>query len=456
MRWLASLPGLLAGLTLSVALWAWLGRSVPLPDLPSGPLQCLSYAPTSAAGSPLTMRDGTFDVPPGLINADLDALAKVTGCLRSYSMLGAQGDVLAAAAVRGMQMHVGIWIGADDKRNAREIERTLALAHRYPAAVRSIVVGNEVLLRREMSGERLAGIIRSVKARTKLPVAYADIFEFWRRNPVVAEAADVMLVHVLPYWDDPHPVSIDDVQAHVRGIIARARETLPPKPLVIGEIGWPSEGRTRSRAHPSSVNQARFVREFAASAESLGVSYNLIEAIDQPWKHVPEGTVGGAWGMLDAQRRLKFPLTGPVDPWPLWRWAAGFTMGAVLVAFALAVGTRQTAAWWRWLGFGIAAGLGGAALWAAGEQIVAMCQGWREWAWGIALLGMAASGTALLLRALLPGGSSWLTSAWPGGRVTGVRLVPRSLSEVVGLLHGSVLSTAAIVALQLAVDGRHR
>ncbi|HZD26846.1 MAG TPA: glycoside hydrolase family 17, partial [Alphaproteobacteria bacterium] len=316
----------------AVALWAWLGRPIAMVAVPGGRLQCLSYTPTQGDSSPLD--EEKYRVPEGLIERDLKALKPYTACIRTYTSYGPQAEVLPVAAKLGLKVMLGIWISDDEKRNAREIDAGLALAKRYPQAVRDIVVGNEVLLRREMTGKRLAGIIRSVKARTDLPVTYADIYEFWRRNPVVAHAVDIMTLHVLPYWDDPTPVSINEVQGLVRQVVEKARATYPGEPMQIGEIGWPSAGRTRGYAAPSLVNEARFVREFTAQAKSLGLPYNLIEAIDQPWKRAPEGTVGGYWGILDVNRTLKFPLSGPVSEWPHWRAAAGFA--AALAALALA------------------------------------------------------------------------------------------------------------------------
>ena len=112
----------------------------------------------------------------------------------------------------------------------------------------------------------------------------------------------------------------DDV---VYPVIKNAKEiAIPGKPIIIGEIGWPSSGRTRSEAVPTLVNEARFMRTLAANADALGVGYNLIEAIDQPWKRIPEGTVGAYWGLLDNNRELKFPLTGPVSEWAAWRTGA--------------------------------------------------------------------------------------------------------------------------------------
>jgi glucan 1,3-beta-glucosidase len=443
----------------SIGTWAWLGRPVQIVDLPGGRLECLSYTPASNGASPLDAKDGVYPVSKERIAADMKVLSNYTDCIRTYSMLGEQGDVMAAAAAAGIKVMVGIWIGADDKRNEREIDRALALANEYPQAVRCIVVGNEVLLRREMTGERLARIIRSVKARTRFPVTYADIFEFWRRNPVVAQAVDLVTIHVLPYWDDPAPVDIDHVQARVRRVIERAHATFPGKKIQIGEIGWPSAGRTRAGAVPSLVNEARFVREFAAQATAIGVPYNLIEAIDQPWKRVPEGTVGGFWGMLDTSRDLKFPLTGPVSEWPHWRQAAGFTIFVAALALGWTAVRRRAAlagAPWRWMAVGVAGPAVGATLWALGVQVGQSAIGWLGDLYGGYLMAVAAIGGALLVRLLA--GADALPQPAPLAELTDLarRRARPDAAAWSGLLRWGVVLPATVLALLIAVDGRHR
>jgi exo-beta-1,3-glucanase (GH17 family) len=445
--------GVALAVALTVAGWAWLGRPVDIVDVPGGRFECLSYSPATDASSPLNAVDGVFDVPPGQIAADLAALSHYTNCIRTYSMVGDQGDSLALAEAAGMEMLVGIWIGSDDKRNEVEIDRALTLAHAHRGAVRAIVVGNEVLLRRDMTGERLAGIIRSVKARTDLPVTYADIYEFWRRNPAVAEAVDIMTVHVLPYWDDPAPVGIDDVQAHVRGIIDQARTTFPGKRLQIGEIGWPSAGRTRAAAVPTLVNEARFVREFAAQATAIGVPYNLIEGLDQSWKRVPEGTVGGFWGILDTGRTLKFPLTGPVSEWPNWPLAAAVSAVLAVAALLLLAWRLPGLAGWRWPLLGVTAALAATGLWLLVAELRQIAIGWPGLLWSVLLLTLACA-SAILLLAELAG------VAVP--RPVSLKALPealrrrRDLAAWLGLLQGAVMLPAAILALSLAIDGRHR
>jgi glucan 1,3-beta-glucosidase len=414
-------------------LWAWLGRPVALPDVASGRLQCLSYAPSHDGVAP---QDKAFTLPPGLLEADMARLKPLAGCVRTYSSLGSEGDVVAAAAAQGMKVLVGIWIGADEKINAQEIERGLALAAAHPEAVKALVVGNEVLLRREMTGEKLAGVIRAVKARTRHPVTYADIYEFWRRNPAVAEAVDWITVHVLPYWDDPTPVDIDAVQGHVRGIIEGARALFPAKPVEVGEIGWPSAGRTRGGATPSRVNQARFLREFALQAETLGVAYNVIEAIDQPWKREPEGTVGGFWGVLDKDRRPKFPLTGPVSEWPAWPWAAAFSVAGAALALGAALARRRPLPPANWLATAAAGGATAGLMWVFADQALDFAIGVHGALWGAYLLALAAAGGALLVR-------------YCGG-------YPLPGRTILAVYRWLVLVPAATVALAIAVDGRHR
>ena len=79
------------------------------------------------------------------------------------------------------------------------------------------MVGSEVLLRGEMMVSELRETIRSVKARVKMPVSYADVWEFWLRYREVAAEVDFVTVHILPYWED-FPVRAEDAAAHVDDI----------------------------------------------------------------------------------------------------------------------------------------------------------------------------------------------------------------------------------------------
>ena len=96
----------------------------------------------------------------------------------------------------------GLWLSSHADRNKVQIETAIALANRYPDTIRAVVVGNEVLLRGEMTAIDVATTIREVKAQVPVPVTYADVWEFWLRNRDVAAAADFVTIHILPYWED--------------------------------------------------------------------------------------------------------------------------------------------------------------------------------------------------------------------------------------------------------------
>ena len=189
------------------------------------------------------------------------------------------------------------------------------------------MVGNEVLLRGEMTAADLAANIRSVKSQVTIPVTYADVWEFWLRHREVYDAVDFVTIHILPYWED-FPIRARHAAAHVEAIRKRMAVAFPGKEILIGETGWPSAGRMREGALPSRANQAKVVSEILALAKRENFRVNLIEAYDQPWKRQLEGTVGGYWGLIDAvNRAVKFPPNQPISNYPLWKLHMASGMG---------------------------------------------------------------------------------------------------------------------------------
>lgn len=276
-------------------------------DIKGGKLKCLSYAPFHRPGQ--TPFDQDLRIPLAQIEDDLAALSKTTECVRLYSVDMGLDQVPAVARKLGLKVLLGAWIGSDREAGALELDRAVKLADANADVVRALIVGNEVLLRRERSEEQMRALLREVKSRTTVPVTYADVWEFWTRHDSLAKEVDFVTVHILPFWED-EPVDIDHAQEHVATIRARVEQHFAGKQILIGETGWPSQGRQRACSRPSRVNQARYVREFVRQADEHGWDYNLIEAIDQPWKRGLEGTVGGYWGVLDAHTLApKFPLS---------------------------------------------------------------------------------------------------------------------------------------------------
>ncbi|MFN0160658.1 MAG: hypothetical protein ACKVQQ_05460 [Burkholderiales bacterium] len=319
----------------ALALWA-LPRTIeaPLPAVAGPSLACVSYAPFRRPGHAPFEAD--LVIPPAAIEADLALIARVSRCVRTYGVGHGQDALPALAAKLGLRVRLGVWISADPVANARELAIGLRLARAHRDVVDLLIVGNEVLLRRDLTPAQLTALLKEARRGAAVPIAYADVWEFWLRHAKVLRGhVDVAAIHILPYWED-HPVGIDAATQHVRAIAAQARAALAPLPLWIGETGWPAAGRQRGAAAPGVVEQARFVRELVAAPPPEAPDFNLIEAFDQPWKRALEGAVGGAWGIFDAGGRQRVAFTGSV-PGDATARAVGIALAVGALGGAVAV-----------------------------------------------------------------------------------------------------------------------
>jgi exo-beta-1,3-glucanase (GH17 family) len=375
------------------AYWWLLGRPVDLPDSPTAKIACVSYAPFRFDGE--TPFDPHAFISPARIDADLKVLSTRFDCVRTYSMSQGLGAVPDIAGRYGMKVLMGVWLGRDLVANEREVQLALAAAKRDAGSLSGIVVGNEVLLRQELTEKALAGYIERVNASTDVPVTYADVWEFWQAHPALAKATDYVTIHILPYWED-EPVAPEKAIRHVADVYQRMKSEFPGKQVMIGETGWPSEGRTRRDASASLVNEARYLREFLNYAATVDMPYNVIEAFDQPWKRDLEGTVGGFWGIFDVQGKPKFAMSGPVVEEPRWSW--GIAAGGVGAAVFLAAGAFRRR--WHgvagWFSLALCGFATGTALAGHARLLEFACRNRLEWAVGIAI-GAAGALTALSL-----------------------------------------------------------
>jgi len=331
----AVLPALLLLCAVLTALAWWLPNRPRAGEVPmtADRFNSVSFAPFRPGQSPLRHRYPSA----AEVEQDLALLAPRVRAVRTYASLEGDYDVPALAARHGLKVWQGAWLGPDAARNEREIARLIESANRYPDTVERVVVGNEVLLRRDLPVEHLAAALDRVRAAVRQPVTYADVWEFWAQFPQLADHVDIVTIHILPYWED-EPHGVERAIAHAREVVRRMRRMFPGKPIAIGEVGWPSRGRWRADAAPSRVNQAVFLREFIRLAHEEGFDYNLIEAFDQVWKYKLEGTVGAAWGLFTADRQPKFPPDGPVVENPDWPLHAAL---ALLLSLALWAGTLR-------------------------------------------------------------------------------------------------------------------
>ena len=425
--------------------WAWLGAPAPMPQSPLVPgekLYCLSYAPFRGSQTPL---DPSTHISAAQIDEDLTRLAKLTDCVRTYSVDYGLDQIAGIAARHGLKVMQGLWLSSHPEKNREQIEIAVALANRYPDTIRSVVVGNEVLLRGEMSATDLAATIRAVKARVKVPVTYADVWEFWLRNRDVAAAADFITIHILPYWED-FPIPARNAAAHVGSIRRQVVDAFAGKDVIIGEVGWPSAGRMREGALPSPVNQARVIQDVLALAKRENFKVNVIEAFDAPWKRALEGTVGGHWGLLDdASRVPKFVWGEPVSNHPSWKaQAAGGIMFAALVFGAALFVRRESASLMLWLAVTANAAVGGVLLGWAVANVPVESLGVGSWARSLMLVAVAFASPIALSAAIMCG--------MPAPRLSHI-LAPAkgSTRDLLACIVGTVTIATLLLAIQIAL-----
>jgi glucan 1,3-beta-glucosidase len=398
---------LLISLSVIAAVWWWVATPITLPRAPIDPnakLLCVSYAPFRDTQTPLTL---TTHVPAEQIEQDLTQLAKITDCVRTYSIENGLDQVPGIAAKVGLKVIQGIWLGSNRLKNLAQISTAVNLTKEYPGVITALVVGNEVLLRGEMTTADLAANIRSVKSQVTVPVTYADVWEFWLRNREIYEAVDFITIHILPYWEDM-PVRAKYAAAHVDAIRQRMAVAFPGKEILIGETGWPSEGRMREGALPSRTNQARIVSEILDLAKREGFRVNLIEAYDQPWKRQLEGTVGGYWGLIDSvQRAVKYPPGENISNYPFWKLQMGCGMALSFFTFCAAWLTLRRRPWrprlMTWIAVGVSATSAGILLGVAADKMYYESYGLGgTLQWG-ALLAAAMAAPLLAAHALVSG-----------------------------------------------------
>ncbi len=411
------------------------GRPVPLPDGAGGKLDCASYAPPhfDESARPSSRAE---------IAADLRLIATRFNCIRTYSTEGID-EVPAAARTAGLRVLLGAWIGSDAKSNRREVERLVSIANANRDVIDTLIVGNEVFLRRDLSVGKLRDLLAEVRRRTGMPVTTADIWAFWPQDPGLLDTVSVVMIHILPYWDD-EPESIDTVLPHVEAVYADMVRKFPDKPVMIGETGWPTQGRPRSALEPGRVNAARYIREFTRFAEAKGIRYNLIEAFDQPWKRPNEGTVGGYWGLFDpVSRNEKYPLQGPVAENPDWRRQLGFALAGGLLLPLGGWIVRRRLSFAAGAAYTLSGILAGDILLPQWSYMVYGNRDWLDWCATLAWTSAGWLTTALALGSII----KWLDA--PG---------PDRIPTVRGLRAArfAVLLGAAYVALGLVLAGRHR
>ncbi|MFK7966776.1 MAG: glycosyltransferase family 2 protein [Burkholderiaceae bacterium] len=301
--------GLSAG---NMALWQAGNPTTAAPEA-EGPFAGLAYNAFGRWDSPLTQ---TYPSDES-IHRDMALLAGHTQRLRTYSS-SEMPNLPGIAATYGLKITAGVWIDLREQNNQKEIAAAIEAANEH-RNIERIMVGNETILSGYISVERMISYLNQVRSEVGVPVSTAEPWHVWLRYPELAEHVDFIAVHLLPYWEGvPADMAVD----YALKRFDEVKQRFPGKHVVIGEIGWPSQGDRFDTATASLERQAIFLRDFLSRAQGQHWDYFLMEGIDQPWKRATEGRVGSYWGIMNSDREMKFPLSGPIDSDPYWETKA--------------------------------------------------------------------------------------------------------------------------------------
>jgi len=232
----------------------------------------------------------------------MEVVAPYTQWIRSFSCTEGNEFIPKVAKQKGLKTMVGAWIDCNKANNDKEIEALISLADQ--GLVDIAVVGNEVLLRNELTEEELLHYIQKVKqALPDIPVGYVDAYYQFKENPALVDACDIVLVNCYPFWEGSN---ITHATAHLKEMYSLAKQAANGKKVIITETGWPNEGSSNNEAYPSMENAMRYFINIQNWSQEENVEMFYFSSFDESWKVRHEGDVGQAWGLWDKNENLKF------------------------------------------------------------------------------------------------------------------------------------------------------
>jgi len=236
------------------------------------------------------------------IRERLKIIAPYTRWVRSFSCTEGHEITPRVAHELGMKTLVGAWLGTDAAINEREIAGVIELARAGHADI--VAVGNEVLLREDLSEDELLACIQRVQqALPGIPVGYVDAYYLFELHPRITAACDVVLTNCYPFWEGcPREQAV----TYMQDMLRRTRAAAPGKTIIISETGWPDRGSAFHGAVPSAEGAMRYFVESLRWTQAEGIELFYFAAFDEAWKVGAEGDVGAYWGLWDKHGAPKF------------------------------------------------------------------------------------------------------------------------------------------------------
>ena len=236
------------------------------------------------------------------IRRRLEIIAPYTKWIRSFSCTEGNYLIPKLAKEYGLKTLVGAWLGDDKAQNEKEITSLIKLGE--SGLIDITVVGNETLVREELTEQQLIAYINRIKrALPGIPLGYVDAYYQFVERPKLIEACDILLVNCYPYWEG---CSIEDSLYHAQQMFGEATDAAKGKKVIITESGWPSVGGSLKGAFSSKENAMRYFINIQKWSENAAIDLFCFSSFDESWKVGTEGDVGAYWGLWDKNEKLKF------------------------------------------------------------------------------------------------------------------------------------------------------
>jgi len=222
--------------------------------------------------------------------------------VRTFSCSDGNELIPQVAHQEGLKTIVGAWLDDDRETNETELANAIDIANRGHANV--LAVGNEVLLRGELTEQELIDYIGRVKeAAPGVDVGYVDAYFEFEAHPQLTAACDVVLANCYPFWEG---CPAEHALLYMKEMYRCAVRAAGDKKVIISETGWPNVGTPTGGALPSFENAIKYFIDTHRWAEEDNIDVVWFSSLDESWKIGAEGDVGAFWGLWDKDGHPKY------------------------------------------------------------------------------------------------------------------------------------------------------
>ena len=256
----------------------------------------ISFSPYIAGQGPGTILE------EGQIRDRLSIIQPFVNHIRSFSCTDGNELIPAIGKENGLGTMVGVWLGDDPEKNEEELANGIEVANAGNADI--LAIGNEVLLRGDLTEDQLIDFIYRAKAACPgVEVGYVDAYYEFVNHPRVTEACDVLLANCYPFWEG---CPAEYALPYMKEMYHQAKWAGNGKRVVISETGWPDRGSAFEGSVPSYENAVKYFINTYKWAEEEGIEVFYFSSFDEDWKVAAEGDVGAYWGLWDKDGNLKY------------------------------------------------------------------------------------------------------------------------------------------------------